>query len=151
MPEMPGDELWSELIQTDPDIALIFISGVVDLRTAVHFMSNGAVSVLEKPLDALELQRAVIRAAERTRRLRAERTAFEQASSRYQELSAEEVGVLDCMLAGLSNKATAYRLELSERTVDRRRQSIFQKLQVESIIQLATLVAQIKQARDRFV
>ena len=149
MPDMAGDELWCEMVGTDPDISLIFISGEVDLRTAVRFMSHGAVSVLEKPLDPHELFDAVMKATQRTRRLRAERAALEELLRRYRELTEEELSVLDCMLEGLSNKATAHRLTMSERTVDRRRHSIFQKLQAESVIQLAAVVAQIRAHRDR--
>ncbi len=149
MPEMAGDEMWCEMVGTDPDISLIFISGAVDLRTAVRFMSNGAVSVLEKPLDPYELLDAVRKAALRTRRLRAERFAHEDVLKRYRELTEEETSVLECMLDGLSNKATAHRLTMSERTVDRRRQSIFLKLQAESVLQLAAVVSQIRAHYDR--
>lgn len=149
MPNMSGDELWCEMVGIDPDISLVFISGEMDLRTAVRFMSSGAVSVLEKPLDPQDLINAVLKAVDRTRRLRVERAALDELMKRYRELTEEELSVLDCMLDGLSNKATAHRLTMSERTVDRRRQSIFNKLHAESVMQLATVVAQIRSLEDR--
>jgi DNA-binding NarL/FixJ family response regulator len=58
-------------------------------------------------------------------------------------LTDEERSVLDGILAGLPNKTIALRLDISLRTVDRRRQAIFTKTAVRSDTELATLVARL--------
>jgi two-component system, chemotaxis family, CheB/CheR fusion protein len=45
------------------------------------------------------------------------------------------------MLCGEPNKAISSKLDLSMRTVDRRRQAILRKMQVQSLPELAMLVS----------
>jgi DNA-binding NarL/FixJ family response regulator len=47
---------------------------------------------------------------------------------------------MDCMLTGQPNKAVAHRLELSMRTVDRRRQAVLEKMGVRTAPELALLL-----------
>jgi FixJ family two-component response regulator len=61
--------------------------------------------------------------------------------SRFQQLTVEERQALDLMLTGLPNKAIALRLDVSMRTVDRRRRTVMSKMGVDSISELAMLVA----------
>lgn len=48
--------------------------------------------------------------------------------------------MMECMLTGQPNKAVAHRLELSMRTVDRRRQAVLEKMRVRTAPELALLL-----------
>jgi DNA-binding NarL/FixJ family response regulator len=48
------------------------------------------------------------------------------------------------MVAGLSNKAIAFKLALSPRTLDRRRQNILQTMGVDSVVELASLLERLR-------
>ena len=59
-----GLTLLEALRADDPEIAVIVLTGHADVPTAVRAMQQGAVDLLEKPVDLLALRAAVDRAAE---------------------------------------------------------------------------------------
>ncbi len=144
MPGMDGMELQQKLREQGSIVSLIVLTGHADVRTAVRMMEDGASTLLEKPYNPQEFVQAVQRAVERSETRRAEYEAMRTAQSRYQELNDVERQVLECMIAGLPNKAIAMKLDISMRTVDRRRHNVFQKMGVDSVSELATMVARLK-------
>ncbi len=56
--------------------------------------------------------------------------------ARLQRLSVDERSVYDLILRGLTNRLIALELDIGTRTVERRRRSIFDKLEVDSIAEL---------------
>ena len=85
-----------------------------------------------------------MRAVAVTEARRNKRDELQTAQRRLEQLTNEERAVLDCVIAGMPNKTIAMKLDLSMRTVDRRRQALFTKMMVQSPTELATLVAQLK-------
>ena len=67
LPDASGLTLLEALRADDPEIAVVVLSGHADVPTAVRAMQQGAVDVLEKPVDLRVLQGAVERAAEGAR------------------------------------------------------------------------------------
>ncbi len=67
LPDAPGLTLLDALRADDPEIAVVVLTGHADVPTAVRAMQQGAVDVLEKPVDILTLRAAVERAAEGAR------------------------------------------------------------------------------------
>ena len=64
LPDASGLTLLEALRADDPEIAVIVLTGHADVPTAVRAMQQGAVDLLEKPVDLLALRAAVDRAAE---------------------------------------------------------------------------------------
>ena len=62
MPGMSGLELQRELIAQQIPLPVIMISGHLDVRIVVEAMSNGAITVLEKPCRLNELTTQIRRA-----------------------------------------------------------------------------------------
>ena len=62
--------------------------------------------------------------------------AWSQARERYAQLSAREREVLGLIVEGLTNKEIGRALELSPRTVETHRATLFAKLGAESLAQL---------------
>lgn len=140
MPEMNGVQLMQHLSSAASTLAVIVISGVADVPTAVTVMQHGAATLLEKPYDPADLLRAIDKAltksCERWQRHEAQRSLRDHLTA----LSAEERAVMKLMLQDEPNKAIANALGLSLRTVDRRRQAVLTKMQTESVPALATLL-----------
>ena len=67
LPDAPGLTLLEALRADDPEIAVVVLTGHADVPTAVRAMQQGAVDVLEKPVDLATLRAAVARAAEGAR------------------------------------------------------------------------------------
>jgi two-component system response regulator FixJ len=143
MPRPDGEELYQLLEQRDPLLSFVIMTGHADVRTAVRIMERGTFTLLEKPFSLDELISTVRRASQHTREQRARRHLKDLEAARLSTLTSEEREVLDCMVAGLPNKAIATNLTLSPRTLDRRRQSLMRKLNVDSVAQVAALVARV--------
>jgi two-component system response regulator FixJ len=144
MPGTDGGQLLERLRSAGSDVAVVLITGHADVRTAVHLMEHGALTLLEKPYEPENLRAAVERAIAQTTKRREERTAGDAARQRFEQLTEDERDVLQFMITGVPNKTIASRLTLSARTVDRRRNAVLTKMGVGSVSELASLVTQHK-------
>jgi FixJ family two-component response regulator len=140
MPGMTGVELQQQLLAADSLLSVVVVTGVADVPTAVALMERGAVTLLEKPYDHTDLVRAVERGIALSQQHADQRGDRLSIDSRLATLSDDERRVMDCMLTGQPNKAIAHRLELSMRTVDRRRQAVLEKMGVRTAPELAMLL-----------
>ncbi len=140
MPEIDGSKLQRELLKIDRSLAMVFLSGKADIPTTVELMRRGAVTLLEKPFQAAELTEVVRKAIQLTKSKREHLAEINEIINKIRTLDSDEIDVLFCIVAGLSNKTAAYQLSLSARTFDRRRQRVFQVMQVDSPAELATKI-----------
>lgn len=144
MPGIGGCGLHQRLLQLDPLLSVVFISGYADVKTAVQVMERGAVTLLEKPFTSEQLVAAVRRGAQRTRHLRTQQADRREGEMRLRSLTSDERDVLDSIVAGVSNKIVCHKLSISPRTLDRRRRSILDKMRVSSPAQLIALVVRLR-------
>jgi DNA-binding NtrC family response regulator len=70
MPKIDGLEVLQRVKEMHPDIDIIMITGLSQIKTAVRAMKLGAFDYLPKPFDPDELKLVVQRAIERRQRLR---------------------------------------------------------------------------------
>lgn len=143
MPAVTGAELLQRLREIDSPMATIVVTGVADVPMAVALMESGAVTLLEKPYDQSALLNAVSRALSASEKEWQTQLAERTIGERLDTLSDEEQQVMQFMLAGEPNKAISSKLDMSMRTVDRRRQAILRKMQVQSLPELAMLVGKV--------
>jgi FixJ family two-component response regulator len=140
MPGMDGIELQQRLKASNSLLSVVVVTGVADVPLAVTMMERGAVTLLEKPYDHIDLLDAVAKGFAASRR-RAELVVNNlTVSQRLATLTHDEREVMECMLANKPNKAIAHALDLSMRTVDRRRRAVLDKMQVKSVPELALLM-----------
>jgi FixJ family two-component response regulator len=71
MPGLDGLGLQQELDGSLPHLSIVFITGHGNVPASVKAMKSGAVDFLEKPVQGDSLLAAVVRAAERSRTLKA--------------------------------------------------------------------------------
>jgi DNA-binding NtrC family response regulator len=64
MPHVQGSELLPRIVEEHPGTAVIMLTGVNEVDTAVHCMKDGAFDYLVKPVDDARLSGAVRRAVE---------------------------------------------------------------------------------------
>jgi len=144
MPGMNGVDLIARLRASGIQAAVVVASAHADVRSAVRLMEEGALTVLLKPVSPPELAAAVsrgLRESASRRRVTCEVRAIRE---RLARLSEAEQLVMDRMLAQMPNKAIANELDMSPRTVDRRRSSVLQKMGVEGIAELAAILASLR-------
>jgi putative nucleotidyltransferase with HDIG domain len=97
MPQMGGVALLREAQRLCPDVAVILVTSVVDLETAVGALKEGAYDYVTKPFSLEEVSISVARALEKRRLVmenrRYQRTLEEQVASRTRQLK-EAIEVL---------------------------------------------------------
>ncbi|MGB0262773.1 MAG: response regulator transcription factor [Henriciella sp.] len=132
IPDIGGLSLQKKINRLGLNIPIIILTGYGDITLAVEAMKRGAIEFLEKPFRKNQLMNALkagfdlIEQPASTRRLSA------QAARKIRELTKRERQVLDCMIDGMTNKATAKALNISPRTVEVHRAHIMQKLGCKS-------------------
>lgn len=113
---------------------VIVVSAFATVAEAVQIMKAGADTLIQKPYSDIEILEAVEEALNRT-----PATVDDDLTKRFQTLTDEEMLVLEKVIAGQPTKAIAYSMGVSSRTVDRRRLSIFEKLEAKSLAELAMM------------
>lgn len=143
MPGITGSELQQRLIHSRSPLSIVVVTGVADIPITVNLMRLGAVTLLEKPYEPAALLGAV-REALATSQQRWEQDQTQQGiAKRLSELTNEERQIMQAMLANKTNKAVAQQLNLSMRTMDRRRSAILETMRVNSVPELAALLSRL--------
>jgi two-component system response regulator FixJ len=133
MPHISGLQLQLRLQERGVDLPVILLTGHADVELCRRAFHQGAVDFLSKPVDETQLLEAVQRAVRQHLRGRERQAASGQARERLSRLTAREHEVLRGMLDGQTSKQTARMLEISARTVETHRASLFAKLEAESL------------------
>jgi two-component system response regulator DctR len=141
MEGMSGTELFERLLECGCTLPVIFLTGHGDVPMAVSTLKNGAFDFVEKPCNDNELVDRVIDALklEESRRLAA--ASADTVNARMNQLTARERQVMDLVLAGKLNKVIADELQVSIRTVEVHRASLFDKMGVRTAVELAQKIA----------
>lgn len=133
---MSGLELLETISHRPFRPSVLLVTAFADVPTAVRAMSLGAVTVLQKPYRDQELWDAIRNALVLSSHRRRDEAHIRQRQARMALLTAEEIEVLDRILAGKPNKGIANELGAGLRTVEGRRHSIMAKLGVRSLAEL---------------
>jgi len=139
MPGLNGLELQEALEKTSNPLPVIFMTGQGDIPTTVRAMRRGAEDFLTKLAPKADLFEAVERALRRNTGAEQQRRRQRQLQSRFAELSARELEVLDQVVRGRMNKEIAADLNISLRTVKLHRTNLTRKLKVQSVAELTRL------------
>ena len=137
---MSGLDLQRKLVASNSTLPLIVVSGHANVSTTVELMKNGAITLLQKPYAANKFLDAVRRGLDQFVENRERTTEINSIQERLASLLEGEMDVLELMIAGQPNKVISTELEISMRTVDRRRSIVLEKMQVASAPELARLV-----------
>ncbi|KKI17947.1 MULTISPECIES: response regulator FixJ [Sphingomonas] len=140
MPGMNGIELAQELKRRGSHVPVIVITGHADVPLAVQAMHAGVSDFIEKPYDDETMLGAIRTAITR----QADRDELQSERDRVQErlatLSMREREVMEGLVAGEANKAIAYDLGISARTVEVYRANVMLKMQAKTLSELVRMV-----------
>lgn len=143
MPGTSGIELVEALKARGAAVPVIVITGHADVPLAIQAMKAGVVDFIEKPFDEEVMLSAIRRALTQqagSESARAERQAI---LDRMGALSAREREVVEGLVAGKANKAIAFDLSISARTVEVYRANAMMKMQAKTLsdlVRMATIV-----------
>ena len=146
---MSGLELQHELNRQGINIPTIVMSAYADVSVAVRAMQQGALTLLEKPCRGMELWDAIQKALDVDQETREENERRREIEERLQTLTTQEREILESIVEGMPNKAIAKNLDISLRTVEARRKSIFQKMKTHSVAELVQAVMEVRTDKRR--
>ncbi|QDM40058.1 response regulator FixJ [Altererythrobacter sp. TH136] len=144
MPGTNGIELAEELKRRGSPPPVIVITGHADVPLAIQAMKAGVADFIEKPFDD-EVMLSAIRAA-LTRQAGDQGAAAERqiVLDRIASLSNREREVMEGLVAGKANKAIAFDLDISARTVEVYRANLMMKMHAKTLselVRMATIVS----------
>jgi two-component system, LuxR family, response regulator FixJ len=137
---MTGLEMLVELRRRGITIPVIIFTAHADTPTTVQAMKEGAFTTLDKPCRDSELWDTIRSALHEDLKRSEDDRHRQELRERLNLLTPAEHEVLKHLLAGDSNKLIAHRLDLGLRSIEYRRQSVYHKLEVDSIAELVKLI-----------
>jgi two-component system response regulator DctR len=148
MEPLSGLQVHDALIARDlgSRLPVIFLSGHGDIPMAVGAMAKGAFNFVEKPYADGALVELLQRALELEAQWHARVARQDALRQLMAGLSRQQVRLMPLVAAGELNKTIAWKMELSIRTVEEHRRKIFERLNVHSAAELATLLAEARAA-----
>ena len=130
----------------DKRMPVLFLSGHGDIPMAVAAMAKGAFNFVEKPYADDALVQLMQRALELEQQWHGRMARHDALQQLIAGLSRQQVRLMPLVAAGELNKTIAWKMELSVRTVEEHRRKIFERLNVHSAAELATLLAEARSA-----
>lgn len=138
MPIMDGPKTASALSSTYPAIKLVALSMKEDDASVIKMIKNGCCAYLLKDIHPGELEKALMEVHKTgyynadVSNIRYRRLIMKQQEEEKLHLSDRELVFLKLACSDLTYKFIAEQMHLAERTIDGYRESIFQKLNVQS-------------------
>lgn len=144
MEPLSGPMVFEQLQALGCPWPVLFLTGHGDVGTAVGLVKSGAHDFLEKPFQ----DNVLVDRIEQAMQLVRSQSASEREALRLRQalasLSPREREVLDELIRGHYNKNIADHLGITPRTVEFHRANIFEKMGVDSAIELAHKLGQLK-------
>lgn len=139
MPGMSGLQLQEALNARHNRMPVIVLTGHADVPVAIRAMKLGAHDFLEKPYTDDGLLASVKSALARGREIDDADLEREFAASALDSLTEREAEVMRLVVAGLTNKAVATELGISEKTVEAHRARVMDKTGARSLSELVRM------------
>ena len=133
MPELDGLAVVERLGARRGCLPVIIMTGHGDIALAVRAMKLGAIDFLEKPFEEPVMIQALEHGFGLLERNATEDRERREAERRMEALTPRERDVLALLSEGKSNKEVAIALDLSVRTVEMHRATMFDRLGVRTL------------------
>ena len=140
MPGKSGLELFCDIRRQGMLLPVIFLSGHGDIEMAVQALHDGAFDFLVKPAEPERLIEKVQKAVEYGKKIRSQAQEQEEIKTLMARLTPSELEVAQLMAKGLTVKAIAQLLKVSEQAIKAHRSSIYHKLDVINPVEVAGVV-----------
>ena len=115
------------------------MTGHADVPLAIQAMKSGAADFIEKPFDNDVILSAIRKAISEQAGSAEARAESERLSERIATLSVREREVMDALVEGKANKAIAFDLGISARTVEVYRANAMMKMHAKTLSDLVRM------------
>ncbi len=139
MPEISGIDLLRRVNELEIGIPVIVITGHGDIALAVEAMKIGAVDFFEKPFNDEALLASIRAALDHEANQSERKTQLADIHDKLAALSNRERQVLEGLVVGKPNKAIAFDLSISPRTVEIYRANLMTKMGANSLSDLVRM------------
>ena len=140
MPGRSGIDLVEEMQCRGEDVPVIVITGHADVPLAIRAMHAGVADFIEKPFDDETMLAAIRKALAARANNEAAKAERQTVLDRLATLSGREREVLEGLARGDANKAIAFDLGISARTVEVYRANVMLKMQSKTLSDLVRMV-----------
>ncbi|MDA1050858.1 MAG: response regulator [Planctomycetota bacterium] len=140
MPGMSGLELQKWMVEQEIKLPIILVTAHAEVPMAVEAMRAGAVDFIQKPYSPQQLLERVQQALRQDEQRRRDERADRLTQNLLDSLTRREHEIMDLLLDGGNTKEIGNRLSLSTKTVDFHRRNLLEKMQVDSLVELARIV-----------
>ncbi len=137
----------SEIKKTSPDTNILILSGIEENQNAIKFISAGANGFLSKLSEEEDVKQAIQAMVNDGEYLSAATQALLLDSLRNKNLinpleilTEREMEIARMYAQGLGNLEIANRLDIKQNTVSTLKKRIFEKLKIDNIIELVSLM-----------
>jgi len=134
--DISGLQIQRRLAEQKQRLPMVFVASGLDVSTAVLLMRGGAIHVLEKPLESVELLKAIQEAVAIDENERCQEARERRVKEVIALLTRKERQLLTLVAAAKSTKAIASELRICSRAVELRRRGVMQKLGLKSSLEL---------------
>lgn len=147
-PDAAASEALRLAKQSGGAFRVVCLAGSARVADVVSAMEQGALTVLETPLDVAQLEVAIQHAIEASQQDDVTRQKFRELAAHVAQLSEREHRVLQHIAAGALNKVIAGTLEVSVRTVESDRARVVEKLGAQTTGEAVAKYAQYQVLND---
>jgi FixJ family two-component response regulator len=144
LPGPSGLDFQRELVESDVQIPIIFITGHGDIPMSVQAMKRGAIEFLTKPFRDQDLIDAIQLALARDRAERENEKALCALRARFESLTPREREVMIHVVQGRLSKQIAHDIGITEPTVKVHRSNLKRKMNTSSLAELGRMADQLK-------
>jgi RNA polymerase sigma factor (sigma-70 family) len=143
IPGLSGPELQYRLSELGSTLPIVFLTGYADVPTTVLAIKAGADDFLTKPVSSDQLLRTIQRAMAHQEAMRDTRSKLDIVRAHIASLTPRERQVFELVVRGRTNKQVANELGATERTIKAHRHRVMEKMQVQSLAELASLAERV--------
>jgi FixJ family two-component response regulator len=146
LPGLSGLDFQKEMIKSNIDLPVIFITGHGDVPMSVRAIKAGAIEFLPKPFRDQDLLDAIHAGLERDRARRQAAAVVAALREHFASLTAREREIMLKVASGRPNKQIAAELKLSEVTVKVHRRHVMRKMGARSLADLVRMADRLSAA-----
>lgn len=136
-----GQQLVTDLCHRNELASIVVAAESKDLHSVLVALELGALAVIEKPYDIDQVAKKIDLAVEETRHRRVVHRKQQELADRIRQLTDRQREVFSQLVAGKHVKEIALNLGIGIKTVHTFRSQLFEKVQIDSPIQLIREVA----------
>lgn len=139
MPYIDGLQAQQLLVDRHPTLSVVILTGRGTVATSVQAMKDGAIDVLEKPVEQALLFGVVEHALDTGRRRWRRHREERETAARMSRLTAREREVFALIAKGFTNGEAGGLLGISRDTVKLHRARVMKKLEADSLADLVRM------------